>query len=54
VPHLRFDVDRAVANALAVNPRLEVFRVSAYTAEGLAQWYAWLKSELAACRGESA
>jgi len=47
-PHLRFDVARAVDNALSVNPRLEVFRVSAVTGEGLAPWYAWLKGELAA------
>jgi hydrogenase nickel incorporation protein HypB len=46
-PHLRFDVARAVDNALSVNPRLEVFRVSAVTGEGLAPWYAWLKGELA-------
>lgn len=54
VPHLRFDPDRAVANALTVNPRLKVFRVSAYTGDGLAQWYAWLTSALAACRGDGA
>jgi hydrogenase nickel incorporation protein HypB len=53
VPHLRFDLDRAVENALTVNPRLEVFRVSAYTGDGLPQWYAWLKGELAACWGDS-
>jgi hydrogenase nickel incorporation protein HypB len=51
VPHLRFDIDRAIENALTVNPRLEVFRVSAYTGDGLPQWYAWVKGELAACRG---
>jgi hydrogenase nickel incorporation protein HypB len=49
LPHIHFDVERAVANALAVNPRLHVFRLSAYTGEGLPQWYGWLKSELAAC-----
>jgi hydrogenase nickel incorporation protein HypB len=49
LPHVRFDLDRAVGNALTVNPRLNVFRLSAYTGEGLPQWYGWLKSELAAC-----
>jgi hydrogenase nickel incorporation protein HypB len=48
LPHIRFDTDRALANALAVNPRLTVFRLSAYSGEGLAHWYGWLKSELAA------
>jgi hydrogenase nickel incorporation protein HypB len=53
VPHVRFDLDRAVANALTVNPHLEVFRVSSYTGDGLPQWYAWLRGELAACLGGS-
>lgn len=46
LPHTRFDVERAVENALAVNPGLTVIRLSAYTGEGLPQWYAWLRSEL--------
>jgi hydrogenase nickel incorporation protein HypB len=50
LPHIRFDLERAIANALVVNPRLKVFRLSAYTGEGLPQWYDWLKSELGACR----
>jgi hydrogenase nickel incorporation protein HypB len=50
LPHIRFDVERAVDNALAVNPQLRVFRVSAYSGEGLSQWYGWLKNELAACK----
>jgi hydrogenase nickel incorporation protein HypB len=49
LPHIRFNVERAVANALSVNPRLTVFRVSAYTGEGLAPWYNWLSMQLAAC-----
>jgi len=51
LPHIRFDVERAVANALTVNPRLKVFRVSSYTGAGMQQWYSWLRSELAACGG---
>ena len=50
LPHIRFDVEGAVANALAVNPQLRVFRVSAYSGEGLPQWYDWLKSGLASCQ----
>ena len=49
LPHLRFDARRAVDNALTVNPRLKVLEVSAYSGEGLPQWYEWLKSELALC-----
>ena len=54
LPYLRFDARRAVDNALAVNPRLKVLEVSAYSGEGLPQWYEWLKSELALCVAASA
>jgi hydrogenase nickel incorporation protein HypB len=49
VPHLRFDIERAVTNALTVNPRLQVLRISAYSGAGLPEWYGWLRRELAAC-----
>lgn len=42
LPHVPFDMDRAVANALSVNPELEVFRVSALTGEGLTGWFEFL------------
>jgi hydrogenase nickel incorporation protein HypB len=48
LPHLRFDVERATANALRINPQLQVLGVSAYTGEGMADWYAWLRSASAA------
>lgn len=46
LPHVRFDVESAVANALKVNPKLKVFPLSAYSGQGLASWYGWLKAEL--------
>jgi hydrogenase nickel incorporation protein HypB len=49
LPHLRFDTRRAVENAFAVNPALKVLEVSAYSGEGMPQWYDWLKAELALC-----
>jgi hydrogenase nickel incorporation protein HypB len=48
-PHVRFDMQRAVENALSVNPRLTVFPVSAYTGLGMSAWYGWLRHELAMC-----
>jgi hydrogenase nickel incorporation protein HypB len=45
LPHIRFDVERALSNALAINPGLTVFRLSAYTGEGMDAWYAWLRRE---------
>ena len=49
LPHVRFDAKCAMANALSVNPELKVFELSAYSGEGLEQWYGWLKAELSAC-----
>lgn len=46
LPHLRFDVERCIAYARLVNPGIMVFRVSAETGEGMADWYAWLRDEM--------
>ncbi len=46
LPHVPFDVDRAVANAKAVNPDLEFFLTSALTGEGMGAWYAFLDRRL--------
>ena len=43
LPHVPFDMDRAVANALSINPKLDVFRVSALTGEGLDSWFDFLR-----------
>jgi len=43
LPHLSFDPELAVANALAVNPALRFFRTSARTGEGLAEWFEFLR-----------
>lgn len=47
LPHLRVDLRLMTDNALRINPRLQIFAVSAYTGEGLDAWYAWLRGELA-------
>ena len=46
LPHLRFDVEQCVAHALAVNPRLQVLRLSATTGEGMDAWLAWIEAGL--------
>jgi len=50
LPHLDYDVARAIANAHAVNPAIKTFLLSARTGEGLASWYDWLRGEAAAAR----
>jgi hydrogenase nickel incorporation protein HypB len=46
-PHVDFDPERAIANALQVNPSISTIRLSARTGEGLDRWYDWLRNELA-------
>jgi len=44
LPHVPFDVDRAVACARDVNPDLEFFFTSGLTGEGLGRWYDFLRA----------
>ncbi len=46
LPHVEFDPERALANALKVNPSIASIRLSARTGEGLDAWYGWLRGEL--------
>jgi hydrogenase nickel incorporation protein HypB len=46
LPHLRFDLDRAVDFALEVNPGLRFFRTSALTGEGMEEWCDFLRAEV--------
>jgi hydrogenase nickel incorporation protein HypB len=45
LPHLPFDLDRAVAFARQVNPDLEFFFTSAYTGLGMDTWYNFLRRQ---------
>lgn len=40
--HVRFDVERCIALARQVNPRLQVLQVSATRGDGMSQWLHWL------------
>jgi hydrogenase nickel incorporation protein HypB len=48
LPHLDFDLDRAVAFAREVNPELQFFFTSARTGEGLEEWYQFLRRQVRA------
>lgn len=39
LPYVKFDVEKCIAYANEVNPKIEVIRVSATTGEGMAIWY---------------
>ena len=47
LPHLDFDPERAIANALEINPALRFFRTSARTGEGLPEWFDFLAAQVA-------
>ncbi len=46
LPHVDFDVERAIANALEINPTLRFFRTSARTGQGLHGWFDFLKTQV--------
>lgn len=48
LPHLRFNVDEAVATARRVNPELRFFFTSALTGEGMDEWYSFLRQQVRA------
>jgi hydrogenase nickel incorporation protein HypB len=48
LPHVDFDVSRAIANATRINPELITLALSARTGGGLEAWYDWLRREAAA------
>jgi hydrogenase nickel incorporation protein HypB len=43
MPHVDFDLERFRADALKVNPRLEIMPMSCKTGEGLDTWIRWLE-----------
>jgi hydrogenase nickel incorporation protein HypB len=46
LPHLSFDLARAIASMHDVNPDLELFMTSATTGEGIDAWLAFLRREV--------
>lgn len=44
LPYLKFDTEKCIAYAREVNPKIEVFKVSAASGEGMTDWYDWLKN----------
>lgn len=50
LPHVPFDVDKAIRYALEVNSELRLFQTSALTGEGLDEWYRFLEESVEAAR----
>jgi hydrogenase nickel incorporation protein HypB len=51
LPHLDFDLEKAIGNVKAVNPRATVIRLSARTGEGLDRWYDWIDMQSNGIKG---
>jgi hydrogenase nickel incorporation protein HypB len=43
LPHVDFDVEKAVRHARAVNPKIEMLPVSAKTGDGMNTWHEWIQ-----------
>ncbi len=52
-PHVGFEEDAWRTNVARVNPTLRVFTASATRGDGVEEWCAWLRAELAARPGHS-
>ena len=50
LPHVDFDLERAVSHAREVNPTLEFFFTAARTGQGLGAWFDFLRARVAAAR----
>lgn len=50
LPHVDFDMAKAIGYARQINPDVEVFQVSAKTGAGMDQWYGWLEKRLGEVR----
>ncbi len=45
-PYLEVDLDRIAANVRQMNPQVDILPISAKTGEGLADWFAWVRSQV--------
>ncbi len=54
LPHVDFDVQKAIKHARRLNRGLEVFEVSCRTGNGLENWYNWLRAMRAAKKQQAA
>ena len=46
LPWVPFDVDRCIAHARSVNPRIEVLQISALRGDGIEAWCEWIHARL--------
>lgn len=44
--YVDFDLEKAKAHALQINPKLHIFELSCKTGQGIDQWLSWLRSRI--------
>ncbi|MBW4672884.1 MAG: hydrogenase nickel incorporation protein HypB [Desmonostoc geniculatum HA4340-LM1] len=47
LPYVQFDIQKCMEYAKQVNPKIQIFQVSATTGTGLDSWYKWLTEKIA-------
>jgi hydrogenase nickel incorporation protein HypB len=45
LPHLRCDIEKIKEAARSINPDLIIFKISAYTGQGLDDWHNWIREQ---------
>lgn len=53
LPYVEFDVDKCIAYARRVNPEVEILLLSATEADGIDEWYDWIKRGVSRAQGET-
>lgn len=46
MPYVNFDMEKAVKDAMSINPDLNIFKVSCKTGDGLDKWFSWLTLQI--------
>ena len=46
IPYTNFNLDKATADSLTINPSLSIFPLSCRTGEGIDAWYGWLRENV--------
>ncbi|MHC5825082.1 MAG: hydrogenase nickel incorporation protein HypB, partial [Nostoc sp.] len=46
LPYVDFNVQKCIEYAVQVNPKIQIFQVSATTGAGLENWYKWITESL--------
>jgi len=46
IPYTNFDLKKATADSLTINPSLSIFPLSCRTGEGIDAWYGWLRENV--------